>query len=161
MFFARIFVRDIKIDWRNHKNMGNSMNVNQIQTAVVDRFKAISLTADENGVLRIRSFSDGGAQLAARMAQRNSLNVHNDHVPPLEEHRFSFDSVQRTRFTRTSCTTIPEEEIVSFYAFISLDSSFFFLSFPSFFLWVSEICMHIECASACADCLRVMAGYIN
>ncbi|XP_037823497.1 uncharacterized protein LOC119611852 [Lucilia sericata] len=65
--------------------MGNSMNVNQIQTAVVDRFKAISLTTDDNGVIRIRSFSDGGAQLAARMAQRNSLTHHNhdDHVPPI------------------------------------------------------------------------------
>ncbi|XP_046807478.1 uncharacterized protein LOC124420027 [Lucilia cuprina] len=99
--------------------MGNSMNVNQIQTAVVDRFKAISLTTDDNGVIRIRSFSDGGAQLAARMAQRNSLTHHNhdDHVPPLEEHRYSFDVVNRPRYTRTSCTTIPEEDIVSIKVF--------------------------------------------
>lgn len=93
--------------------MGNSMNVNQIQTAVVDRFKAISLTTDDNGVIRIRSFSDGGAQLASRVGHLH--HNHDDHVPAQEEHRYSLDATHRPRYVRTSCTTIPEEDIVSVY----------------------------------------------
>lgn len=83
--------------------MGNSLNVNHIQDAVIDRFRAVAVATDNNGVIRIRSFSDGG-HLDPRVPQ---------HHAHLEEHRYSFDVMHRPRYVRTSCTTIPEEDIVS------------------------------------------------
>ncbi|CAD7003268.1 unnamed protein product [Ceratitis capitata] len=82
--------------------MGNSLGVSQIQGTVIDRFKSVCLTTDENGGVRIRSFSDGG-QLTSRVA----AEVIRD------EHRLSLDVIHRVRHVRTSCTTIPEEDIVS------------------------------------------------
>lgn len=81
--------------------MGNSLNVGSLQDAVIDRFRAVSVATDNNGVIRIRSFSDGG-QMDPRV-----VHAHFD------EHRYSLDSMQRARYMRTSCTTIPEEDIVS------------------------------------------------
>ncbi|XP_054733999.1 cAMP-dependent protein kinase type I regulatory subunit isoform X1 [Anastrepha obliqua] len=82
--------------------MGNSLGVNQIQETVIDRFKSVCLTTDENGGVRIRSFSDGG-HLTSRVVA-DSLR---------DEHRLSLDVIHRVRHVRTSCTTIPEEDIVS------------------------------------------------
>uniref|UniRef100_A0A1B0BBU4 Uncharacterized protein n=1 Tax=Glossina palpalis gambiensis TaxID=67801 RepID=A0A1B0BBU4_9MUSC len=81
--------------------MGNSLSVNQLQGALVDRLKSVSFTTDEaTGNLRVRSFSDGG-HLTARAA----TNIMR------EEHRNSLDVIHRPRYVRTSCTTIPEEDV--------------------------------------------------
>lgn len=111
--------------------MGNQLSVNSIQDAVIDRFKSVALTTDENGAMRIRSFSEVGVSYAAshphgsasfsgrggRILRESSIDggvavfdamLRDDH-----EHRLSLDVVHRVRHVRTSCTTIPEEDIVS------------------------------------------------
>ncbi|KAH8395309.1 hypothetical protein KR222_008999 [Zaprionus bogoriensis] len=112
--------------------MGNQLSVNSIQDAVIDRFKSVALTTDENGAMRIRSFSEVGVSYAAanhhhgsgsfsgrggRILRESSIDggvavfdamLRDDH-----EHRLSLDAVHRVRHVRTSCTTIPEEDIVS------------------------------------------------
>lgn len=84
--------------------MGNNITVGSIQDAVMERFRAISVTND-NGAMRFRSFSDGG-QLDPRVGH---LHTH------FEEHRYSLDNMTRVRYMRTSCATIPEEDIVSWF----------------------------------------------
>jgi len=114
--------------------MGNQLSVNSIQDAVIDRFKSVALTTDENGAMRIRSFSEVGVSYTAnhhhhhhgsgsfsgrggRILRESSIDggvavfdamLRDDH-----EHRLSLDAMHRVRHVRTSCTTIPEEDIVS------------------------------------------------
>ncbi|XP_032590750.1 uncharacterized protein LOC116805059 [Drosophila grimshawi] len=123
--------------------MGNQLSVNGIQDAVIDRFKSVALTTDENGALRIRSFSEVGVSYnttphqqqqqhhhplyqgssgsfsgrGGRILRESSIDggvavfdamLRDDH-----EHRLSLDAMHRVRHVRTSCTTIPEEDIVS------------------------------------------------
>ncbi|KAH8398361.1 hypothetical protein KR215_008868 [Drosophila sulfurigaster] len=118
--------------------MGNQLSVNSIQDAVIDRFKSVALTTDENGAMRIRSFSEVGVSYTTsshhhqhqqhhgsgsfsgrggRILRESSIDggvavfdamLRDDH-----EHRLSLDAMHRVRHVRTSCTTIPEEDIVS------------------------------------------------
>ncbi|XP_075164494.1 protein kinase, cAMP-dependent, regulatory subunit type 1 isoform X1 [Haematobia irritans] len=83
--------------------MGNTLSADVIQDVVMERFRAISAATDPNGIVRIRSFSDGG-QLDPRLIHRHGH---------LCEHRYSLDSMQKLRNMRTSCATIPEEDIVN------------------------------------------------
>ncbi|XP_064542064.1 cAMP-dependent protein kinase type I regulatory subunit isoform X2 [Drosophila montana] len=122
--------------------MGNQLSVNSIQDAVIDRFKSVALTTDENGAMRIRSFSEVGVSYAAahhhggsgsfsgsfsgrggRILRESSIDggvavfdamLRDDH-----EHRLSLDAMHRVRHVRTSCTTIPEEDIEQ----VKLDAS--------------------------------------
>ncbi|XP_023161198.1 cAMP-dependent protein kinase type I regulatory subunit isoform X1 [Drosophila hydei] len=117
--------------------MGNQLSVNSIQDAVIDRFKSVALTTDENGTMRIRSFSEVGVRYAAthqhgsgsfsgrggRILRESSIDggvavfdamLRDDH-----EHRLSLDAMHRVRHVRTSCTTIPEEDIEQ----VKLDAS--------------------------------------
>lgn len=118
--------------------MGNQLNtVNSIQDAFIDRFKSVALTTDEHGTMRIRSFSEVGFNSSphhhhhqqqhhgsgsfsgrgGRILRESSIDggvavfdamLRDDH-----EHRLSLDAMHRVRHLRTSCTTIPEEDIVS------------------------------------------------
>ncbi|XP_002012203.3 cAMP-dependent protein kinase type I regulatory subunit isoform X1 [Drosophila mojavensis] len=117
--------------------MGNQLSVNGFQDAVIDRFKSVALTTDENGTMRIRSFSEVGVRYAAaqqhgsgsfsgrggRILRESSIDggvavfdvmLRDDH-----EHRLSLDAMHRVRHVRTSCTTIPEEDIEQ----VKLDAS--------------------------------------
>nr|XP_032291035.1 cAMP-dependent protein kinase type I regulatory subunit isoform X2 [Drosophila virilis] len=117
--------------------MGNQLSVNSIQDAVIDRFKSVALTTDENGAMRIRSFSEVGVSYATahhhgsgsfsgrggRILRESSIDggvavfdamLRDDH-----EHRLSLDAMHRVRHVRTSCTTIPEEDIEQ----VKLDAS--------------------------------------
>lgn len=86
--------------------MGNSMNINQMQEIVVDRCKSIACKTDEDGTFRIRSFSEGNANYLQGPGPKRALLQ--------EEHRYSFDvPASYTHYGRSSCTTIPEEDIVS------------------------------------------------
>ncbi|TDG48019.1 hypothetical protein AWZ03_005436 [Drosophila navojoa] len=110
--------------------MGNQLSINGFQDAVIDRFKSVALTTDENGTMRIRSFSEVGVRYAAaqqhgsgsfsgrggRILRESSIDggvavfdamLRDDH-----EHRLSLDAMHRVRHVRTSCTTIPEEDII-------------------------------------------------
>uniref|UniRef100_A0A1A9ZTV2 Uncharacterized protein n=1 Tax=Glossina pallidipes TaxID=7398 RepID=A0A1A9ZTV2_GLOPL len=101
--FFRMHTSQQPVDCKNLCVMGNSLSVNQLQGALVDRLKSVSFTTDETtGNLRVRSFSDGG-HLTARAATSIMR----------EEHRNSLDVIHRPRYVRTSCTTIPEEDVVS------------------------------------------------
>ncbi|XP_034110909.1 cAMP-dependent protein kinase type I regulatory subunit isoform X2 [Drosophila sulfurigaster albostrigata] len=124
--------------------MGNQLSVNSIQDAVIDRFKSVALTTDENGAMRIRSFSEVGVSYTTsshhhqhqqhhgsgsfsgrggRILRESSIDggvavfdamLRDDH-----EHRLSLDAMHRVRHVRTSCTTIPEEDIEQ----VKLDAS--------------------------------------
>ncbi|XP_023033106.1 cAMP-dependent protein kinase type I regulatory subunit isoform X1 [Drosophila willistoni] len=113
--------------------MGNQLSVNSIQDAVIDRFKSVALTTDENGAMRIRSFSESGVShttgphhcsgRGGRILRESSIDggvavfdalLRDDH-----EHRLSLDAMHRVRHVRTSCTTIPEEDIEQ----VKLDAS--------------------------------------
>ncbi|KAL7733702.1 hypothetical protein ACLKA6_011440 [Drosophila palustris] len=124
--------------------MGNQLNsVNSsIQDAFIDRFKSVALTTDENGTMRIRSFSEVGVNFnsnphhhhqqhgsgsfsgrGGRILRESSIDggvavfdamLRDDH-----EHRLSLDAMHRVRHVRTSCTTIPEEDIEQ----VKLDAS--------------------------------------
>ncbi|XP_034658953.1 uncharacterized protein LOC117895422 [Drosophila subobscura] len=108
--------------------MGNQLSVNSIQDAVMDRLRSVALTTDEHGAMRIRSFSEGGVGGTAghhhhqhcsgrggRILRESSIDggvaVFDALLRDEHEHRLSLDAMHRVRHVRTSCTTIPEEEI--------------------------------------------------
>ncbi|KAM8710830.1 hypothetical protein ACLKA7_017457 [Drosophila subpalustris] len=123
--------------------MGNQLNsVNgSIQDAFIDRFKSVALTTDENGTMRIRSFSEVGVNFNSHPHHHHNHHQHQQHgsgsfsgrggrilressidggvavfdamLRDDHEHRLSLDAMHRVRHVRTSCTTIPEEDIVS------------------------------------------------
>lgn len=100
-----------------------------MQGTVIDRFKSVCLTTDEHGAVRIRSFSDGG-HLTSRVAAEAVR----------DEHRLSLDVIHRVRHVRTSCTTIPEEDIVSaqvradIYTQLGIDWKFYKILFLIFII---------------------------